>query len=354
MSDAYTEALKEAFATADSSVAVLDTIEVFHPSLSLGKPNLQLSVVFDRTGSQQNALATIKSVVASISVRMLATFDSVEFSLLTYESEGVDTVLVTGNTFVDEPTFQTAVDGVSTSGGTEHVYAALKLAADSLNWATDGNTVKAMLLITDEDNDSHSVSEQDAIDALAAHDIQFLLGFADSNASWFPNLATGTGFTHVDTFDNTLAADQLEAALNDLITFEAQDAFYLVKDLQGHNMTLENNETKYFEASGFKIELPEKNEEGVQDLTIAIDNTDLKVSDFIKEALKIPNQPIQIKYRPYLSNDFSRPQLDPPLVLYLSEVSIDRFEVTGRASFADILNKKFLTEKYTATRFPGL
>lgn len=133
-----------------------------------------------------------------------------------------------------------------------------------------------------------------------------------------------------------------------------EQTLYLVKDIVNREMTLENDEVKTFVACGFAINLPEKSSEGLQDLLITIDNTDRAASDFIQAALEMPNEPIQIIYRPYLSNDFSAPQLDPPLVLYLSEVSINRFDVSGRASFADVINKQFLTERYTADRFPAL
>ena len=56
----------------------------------------------------------------------------------------------------------------------------------------------------------------------------------------------------------------------------------------------------------------------------------------------------------YLSNDLTQPQLDPPLSLILQDVQITMLQVSGRATFADVINKKWPTEYYTRARFPSL
>ena len=352
MDPSLSPAIREARAVCATDVFEIETLEVYHPEVAFGTPNLQLSVVFDRSGSQQSALATIKSVIGAISVRMAETFQTVEFSLLTYESEGADTVLVTGNTFVDEPTFQTAVNGVVTSGGTEHVYAALKMAADSLNWASGTNTVKAMLLITDEDNDSHSVSEQDAIDALAANGIQFLLGFANSQTSWFPNLATGDGFAHVNTFDNTLAADQLEAALNDLIVVGGQDPIYLTNDTRPHTLDDGSGNMRTFESRGFGLRRSGEAKNGIQTLGITIDDVDRKVSRYLNEAKKF-STPVELIFRVYLSDNLENgPENNPPLILYVSNYQRTHEGLSVTTSTIDLVNAPFPNAYYLLENFP--
>ena len=91
----------------------------------------------------------------------------------------------------------------------------------------------------------------------------------------------------------------------------------------------------------------------MQELSIEIDNVDKRISDFIRKASKF-QAPVIVRYRPYLTSDLSEPQLDPPLELVLSDVQITETKVTGRASFADIINLPFLSERYTRRRFPSL
>lgn len=131
-------------------------------------------------------------------------------------------------------------------------------------------------------------------------------------------------------------------------------SLYLVKDWQDLTFTLETGIQQLFTAAGFEIQMPARSEQGIQDLTILIDNTDLQVSDFIKETLNFPNEPVTIKYRPYMSNDLTTPQMDPPLVLYLSGARISAKSVSATATFADIINKTFPNELYTKERFPAL
>jgi hypothetical protein len=63
---------------------------------------------------------------------------------------------------------------------------------------------------------------------------------------------------------------------------------------------------------------------------------------------------VTITYRPYLSTDFERPAMVPPLSLFLTDIVITAVEVVGRATFADILNRSFLPDNYTRRKFPGL
>lgn len=110
---------------------------------------------------------------------------------------------------------------------------------------------------------------------------------------------------------------------------------------------------RVFEPVGFQFTLPPSNEEGFRSLNIAIDNVGRRVMEFITTALTVDER-ILIKYRPYLSDDPSGPHMNPPLVLFLEDVQITAFQVTGRATFADVVNKKFPSQLYTRARFPAL
>lgn len=128
---------------------------------------------------------------------------------------------------------------------------------------------------------------------------------------------------------------------------------YLVRDLVGHNFTLEDAQVKFFEPAGFRLSLPASGDNGLQELNLAIDNVDRRVSDFVETAAMY-DESVSVVFRPYLSNDPTTPQMNPPLRLFLTDISVNAIEVTGKATFADLLNKQFPTERYTRARFPSL
>jgi hypothetical protein len=45
---------------------------------------------------------------------------------------------------------------------------------------------------------------------------------------------------------------------------------------------------------------------------------------------------------------------DPPLVLMLSEIEVNRTSISGAATRADVLNKLFPSYLYRTDNFPGL
>lgn len=132
-----------------------------------------------------------------------------------------------------------------------------------------------------------------------------------------------------------------------------QSAFFIVQDRKAWTLTLEDETEQEFEPVGFRFALPPVGENGLQELTIAIDNTDRRITEFL-DAVKDTGIPVEITYRPYLSNDTTQPHWNPPLVLFLRNVSVNAYEITGQATFADIINKKFPIQLYTRVRFPSL
>jgi hypothetical protein len=108
-----------------------------------------------------------------------------------------------------------------------------------------------------------------------------------------------------------------------------------------------------FRACAFEFTLPATDEGGLQELTLTMDNTNNRVSDFCESAMTFP-APVEIYYRPYLSDDLTTPLMDPPLRLFLLDVVVNESQVTGRAAPVDFLNLKFPTELYTVPRFPSL
>jgi len=132
-----------------------------------------------------------------------------------------------------------------------------------------------------------------------------------------------------------------------------QSPIYIVKSRQGITANDEIGRTIVFRPCGFQITLPAQNEDGFRSLNIAVDNVGREITDFVTTAMS-QNVPVEVVYRPYLSDDLTRPQMNPPLVLYLKELQVNAFQVTGRATFMDLVNRKFPTELYTRARFPAL
>lgn len=128
---------------------------------------------------------------------------------------------------------------------------------------------------------------------------------------------------------------------------------YLIQERAATMLTLETGEAVLFEAIPFQITLPQAGDNGLQELNITIDNVDRKISDFCRLAATYPS-PVEVRYRPYLSTDFTTPQMVPPLLLFLKDISITTTEVACRATMADLINKKFPRELYTRERFPSL
>lgn len=132
-----------------------------------------------------------------------------------------------------------------------------------------------------------------------------------------------------------------------------QDSVFIVKARQSIQATDENGTVRTFLPVGFQFTLPSEDEDGFRSLSISIDNIGRSISDFI-EAAKSEKVPVEIIYRPYLSDDLSQPQMDPPLILYLKDIQVTAAQVVGKATFMDLVNKKFPNELYTRARFPSL
>ena len=108
-----------------------------------------------------------------------------------------------------------------------------------------------------------------------------------------------------------------------------------------------------FIAGAFRFKLPGFEEGQVPQLQITIDGVSREVVGHIEAAIAEP-EPIEVTYRPYLSTDLSKPQMDPPVVMMLTKVSVSGTSVSGTASLSDVHNWAFPAEKYLASRFPGL
>lgn len=127
---------------------------------------------------------------------------------------------------------------------------------------------------------------------------------------------------------------------------------YLVADTQNRSFTLEDGETTVvFKACAIDFTLPGTEAE----MTLTICNVDRSIAEFVEVAAGFP-APVEVTFRPYRLAEPDYPAMDPPLTMFLNEASVELMSVTGRATFANILNKKWpkQTEYYNEVRFPGI
>lgn len=132
-----------------------------------------------------------------------------------------------------------------------------------------------------------------------------------------------------------------------------QSAIFLSQTRAGITAFDENGDEHVFVACGFQFTLPPSDEDGFKSLTVAVDNINRVASDFIETARQSV-VPVEVVYRPYMSDDLTAPAMDPPLILYLKDVQITAFQVVGKCTFMDLVNKKFPSDLYLRSRFPSL
>jgi hypothetical protein len=133
-----------------------------------------------------------------------------------------------------------------------------------------------------------------------------------------------------------------------------EEPMYLVQGFLNRSLPLTLGGTPVvFQAVPFKFTLPKTDEGGLQELNVFIDNIGGKPGDFCELAMNFPT-PVEIHYRPYISNDLTQPRMDPALRLFLTNVVISDAQIAARAAPADFLNLEFPTQDYTRTLFPAL
>lgn len=133
-------------------------------------------------------------------------------------------------------------------------------------------------------------------------------------------------------------------------------SFYLVNDRAPLSVRDEYGVPQTFQASSFTLSLPDSSDEPTQHLNVAIPNVDRQASTFLADVPLSSETPVSVIYRIYLNDgdETQQPQNNPPILLHLTDIKIDVFQITGRASFQSIINTKYPSELYTLQQFPSL
>jgi hypothetical protein len=108
-----------------------------------------------------------------------------------------------------------------------------------------------------------------------------------------------------------------------------------------------------FTAFNFDFTKPEVTSTGLPQVTITIDNVDRSIVANIEKAIS-STELVSVIYREFISTDLSAPQNNPPITMTILSITADVHKVTATAGFMNLMNKKFPTQEYTATVFPGL
>ena len=348
---ALSAAVKEAFAHAATDVVVLDTLEINHPAVASLVNNLDICFCVDDTGSMGGIIEMVQDLVEQIIDELGNYFVNIRFALTRFKDED-NTSILTGATFTSQGAFTTALDTLTASGGgddPENGYGAIKMSCDTLDWRSAANVGRVIILLTDTGSHERGATKAQAISALTAKDVIFCYGV--NSDSGYDDIVAAVGGEFVA--NTTDFVTDLVDAIRGGTQGTPNGSLFIVRDRVGHTLTLEDGHERDFIPCPFNFTLPGGGANGLQELMLAVDNVDRAVSDFLAKVLGY-NIPVTVVYRPYLASDPSGPQLDPPLRLFLRNVSVDDFKASGRASMADIINRRFPSDLYTRKRFPSL
>lgn len=108
-----------------------------------------------------------------------------------------------------------------------------------------------------------------------------------------------------------------------------------------------------FVAMAFDLELPPVEAIPVPEITLTLDNVSTELIEYLDKAIETQDM-IEMTYRPYLSNDLSCPQMNPPITLVITEITVDISKISATARMMDIGNKSFPAENYTVKKYLGL
>ncbi len=137
-------------------------------------------------------------------------------------------------------------------------------------------------------------------------------------------------------------------------------AIYCVNDFEPLNATIEAGAALHgglevtFQPIPFTFVRPEEADGSAPpEVTLEIDNAAREVSPYLKTASQ-SKEPVILIARVYLHSDTSAPHEIPPLQLVLKNVVVTPQKVSAKASYGDLVNRRFPTQEYGRRTHPGL
>ncbi len=171
--------------------------------------------------------------------------------------------------------------------------------------------------------------------------------FYDTVQLYHPNfkVASATAYPSDDSYPS-------ETEYPSEIDYTAQ-SFFLVRDDIDHDFQIADLSTQTFSAYPFNIIQPQVGEDQ-QDIGIVLDNVSLELLENIETAALNQSVPIQMTFSVYMDGDATS-QITP-IQLALTDIVVDMFTVSCKASRTDLFNRRFPfgENTYFDSKFKGL
>lgn len=112
-------------------------------------------------------------------------------------------------------------------------------------------------------------------------------------------------------------------------------------------------ESVEFRGVGFAMVPPGQEENQTPTIQIRVPTVSQEVVRYMEQAIA-DLDPITCILRMYVSSDLTRPQMVPPWMFTLSNVTVDSFQMTGSCNLQDVHNFPFPANVYSVFPFKGL
>jgi len=354
----YKQAMKEALAQARSDLVQLDTIEITSGLASSEVKKIDICFLLDVSGSMGGELTTLQEGLPSLFTSILSEFVAARIALVQYgqTANNGNPILVSDFT-TDASALTSKLSEIVVSGSREVLWDGTVFCVENLTWTTRYDTRRHIAVLTDAhgEDSGQTANEASTIASLNSKQIIFNHSYnSGGGSSSAQNIAEATLGTFFNIQPNSELLEGVLAALTRTFIIDPNlEPIFMVYAQKEYTLGLEDGTLQVFEPVPFRFTLPGQNDQGLQDLILGIDNIDKRIGEWIDAASQY-DAPAIARYRAYLSSDLTLPQTTSPLELVLTDIQKTAFEVTGRASVADIVNLKFLRERYLRSRFPSL
>jgi hypothetical protein len=225
------EAVEPAVETADSlgALPTLASLYTFtkRPSFDALLEVLQVTFVIDISGSMGPVIDATAAAISDI-IREVSPVVQIQWALVSYESSPLTVKEFTAI----ESEITAALQSLVTGGGTERAYDAITHASNDLGWSPSAKK-RLMILLTDEDNDTGSNPEANALTALQSESVSLSYGLSsypgggaalsESEGADFSNLAESTGgrlLANVDELRALIVGEANEGIVSHFTSYE--------------------------------------------------------------------------------------------------------------------------------------
>ena len=169
--------------------------------------------------------------------------------------------------------------------------------------------------------------------------------FYDTVQLYHPNFSTSDAYPSATKYPSaTIYPSEIDYT---------SQSFFLVRDNVDHSFQIDDGSTQTFLAYPFNVIQPQVGEDQ-QDIGIVLDNVSIELLENIETAALNQSVPIQMTFRVYMDGDVTS-QITP-ITLALTEIVVDMFTVSCKASRVDLFKRKlpFGENTYFNANFKGL